>query len=330
MTPVPAPTTSAASRARPRRGYRRRRPDRRVDPERAEGRASVITREQTVVCGIPYVDAVFRPPRAEGADRLADERGSIGRGGRRCCSRSTDRRGHFLTGERHGAQFPFSSCRAPRPPPMLLRAESRARDAGCSTLARPSRGCARHKNMGARRWRPESSHWALRRNPDQGRITSWPAGSIARAVEAARATGAKVPVEVEVENLEELSQAIAAGADIAMLDDFSLPDMATGVAVNRRATRPLKLEASGGVSLDTIRRIAETAWISFRSGASPSTCARSICRCGSSGERCAPLLARQPLSPQKLFLYCRITVSGGIVATCGMTTPAALNCAYPR
>ena len=84
------------------------------------------------------------------------------------------------------------------------------------------------------------------------------AGSIARAVEAARATGAKVPVEVEVENLEELSQAIAAGADIALLDDFSLPDMAAGVALNRRAARPLELEASGGVSLDTIRKIAET------------------------------------------------------------------------
>ena len=84
------------------------------------------------------------------------------------------------------------------------------------------------------------------------------AGSIAQAVAAARATGAKVPVEVEVENLEELRQAIDAGADIAMLDDFSLADMAAGVDANRRAARPLKLEASGGVSLDTIRKIAET------------------------------------------------------------------------
>ena len=43
-----------------------------------------------------------------------------------------------------------------------------------------------------------------------------------------------------------------------MLDDFSLADMAAGVDANRRAARPLKLEASGGVSLDTIRKIAET------------------------------------------------------------------------
>ena len=61
-----------------------------------------------------------------------------------------------------------------------------------------------------------------------------------------------------MENLEELRQAIDAGADIAMLDDFSLADMAAGVDANRRAARPLKLEASGGVTLDTIRKIAET------------------------------------------------------------------------
>ncbi|MGA2343573.1 MAG: carboxylating nicotinate-nucleotide diphosphorylase, partial [Steroidobacteraceae bacterium] len=84
------------------------------------------------------------------------------------------------------------------------------------------------------------------------------AGSIERAVAAARASGAKVPVEVEVESLDELRQAIAAGADIAMLDDFPLETLVQAVVVNRAAARPLKLEASGGVTLDTIRRIAET------------------------------------------------------------------------
>ena len=67
-----------------------------------------------------------------------------------------------------------------------------------------------------------------------------------------------MPVEVEVESLEELRQAIDAGADIALLDDFSLAALAEAVAVNRAAPRPLKLEASGGVSLETIRAIAET------------------------------------------------------------------------
>jgi nicotinate-nucleotide pyrophosphorylase (carboxylating) len=77
-------------------------------------------------------------------------------------------------------------------------------------------------------------------------------------VAAARAARTKVPVEVEVESLDELRQAIAAGADIAMLDEFPLVVMVQAVAMNRAAARPLKLEASGGVTLDTIREIAET------------------------------------------------------------------------
>ena len=56
------------------------------------------------------------------------------------------------------------------------------------------------------------------------------AGSIARAVASARASGARVPVEIEVESLDELRQAIAAGADIAMLDEFSLQEMREAVA----------------------------------------------------------------------------------------------------
>jgi nicotinate-nucleotide pyrophosphorylase (carboxylating) len=84
------------------------------------------------------------------------------------------------------------------------------------------------------------------------------AGSIARAVASARASGARVPVEIEVENLDELRQAIAAGADIAMLDEFSLEAMREAVAVNRGAERPVKLEASGGVTQQTIRDIALT------------------------------------------------------------------------
>ena len=59
-----------------------------------------------------------------------------------------------------------------------------------------------------------------------------------------------MPVEVEVETLEELREAIAAGADIAMLDEFfTLGTCAKAVRVNGSAARPLKLEASGGITL---------------------------------------------------------------------------------
>jgi nicotinate-nucleotide pyrophosphorylase (carboxylating) len=84
------------------------------------------------------------------------------------------------------------------------------------------------------------------------------AGSIAAAVAAAKLGSARVPVEVEVENSSELQQAIAVGADIALLDNFSLDAMREAVAINARAAKPLKLEASGGITAAAIREIAET------------------------------------------------------------------------
>jgi nicotinate-nucleotide pyrophosphorylase (carboxylating) len=85
------------------------------------------------------------------------------------------------------------------------------------------------------------------------------AGSIAAAVAAARRLSPGVPVEVEVETLEEFDLALAAGCDVVMLDEFSAsktcapPCSAIGTAGRTR-----KLEASGGVTLESVRRIAET------------------------------------------------------------------------
>ena len=84
------------------------------------------------------------------------------------------------------------------------------------------------------------------------------AGSIATAVAAARRTSPGVPVEVEVESLSEFDQALAAGADIVMLDELPLDDMRTAVTRNRERGSKSKLEASGGVTLATVREIALT------------------------------------------------------------------------
>jgi nicotinate-nucleotide pyrophosphorylase (carboxylating) len=64
-----------------------------------------------------------------------------------------------------------------------------------------------------------------------------------------------VPVEVEVESLQEFEEALAASPDRIMLDNFSLNDMRMAVAMNRH---PIELEASGNITLDNIRTIAET------------------------------------------------------------------------
>lgn len=80
-------------------------------------------------------------------------------------------------------------------------------------------------------------------------------GGIAEAVAAAHRIAPGKPVEVEVESLDELEQALRAGADVVMLDELSLADMRT--AVDMTAGRA-KLEASGGVDDGTLRAIAET------------------------------------------------------------------------
>ncbi|MGA6107692.1 carboxylating nicotinate-nucleotide diphosphorylase [Pseudomonas solani] len=80
-------------------------------------------------------------------------------------------------------------------------------------------------------------------------------GGIAEAIAAAHRIAPGKPVEIEVESLDELNQALAAGADIVMLDELSLDDMRTAVTLTAGRA---KLEASGGINDTTLRTIAET------------------------------------------------------------------------
>lgn len=80
-------------------------------------------------------------------------------------------------------------------------------------------------------------------------------GGIAEAITAARRIAPGKPVEIEVESLDELQQALEAGADIVMLDELNLDEMREAVRLNAGKA---KLEASGGISESTLRAIAET------------------------------------------------------------------------
>jgi nicotinate-nucleotide pyrophosphorylase (carboxylating) len=81
------------------------------------------------------------------------------------------------------------------------------------------------------------------------------AGSIAAAVKAARANSTSIPVEVEVETLQEFEQALAAKPDRIMLDNFSLEQLRTAVKLNQGA---VELEASGNIELATLKNVAAT------------------------------------------------------------------------
>ncbi|MGC2031000.1 MAG: carboxylating nicotinate-nucleotide diphosphorylase [Steroidobacteraceae bacterium] len=226
------------------------------------GRAAVITRDPAIVCGIPYVEASFAQlePRAQLGPRVQLEwqvaEGDAVAAGQLLLKLAGPARA-LLTGERTALNFL-----------QLLSGTATAAHAYAAVLE--GTAC---RLLDTRKTIPglrSAQKYAVRvgggHNHRMGLFDGIlikenhivAAGSIASAVSAAKRGPARVPVEVEVESLSELRQAIDAGADIAMLDEFSLRAMREAVAINAASPRPLKLEASGGITLTTIREIAET------------------------------------------------------------------------
>jgi len=224
--------------------------------ESRQGRARVITRESAIICGRPWVDETFRrvDPRIRVDWNVED--GARAEPKQVLFELSGPARG-LLTGERTALNFL-----------QLLSATATAahvyaeavKDTHCRILD------TRKTIPGLRTAQKYATRVGGAQNHRMGLFDAilikenhiMAAGSIAAAVSAARRSAAGVSVEVEVETLDELRQAIEAGADIALLDEFSLEDMRKAVAMNRAAAQPLKLEASGGIAIDTVREIAHT------------------------------------------------------------------------
>jgi nicotinate-nucleotide pyrophosphorylase (carboxylating) len=81
------------------------------------------------------------------------------------------------------------------------------------------------------------------------------AGGVSAAMQAAQALNSGVPIQIEVETLDQLNEALTAGATSVLLDNFTLDGMREAVHItSKRAS----LEASGGVNIETVRSIAET------------------------------------------------------------------------
>ena len=84
------------------------------------------------------------------------------------------------------------------------------------------------------------------------------AGGVAEAFELVRALDGSVPIEIEVDTLDGLRVALAAGADLVLLDNFDVAEMREAVAVRDSMRPAAKLEASGGLTLDVARQVGET------------------------------------------------------------------------
>jgi nicotinate-nucleotide pyrophosphorylase (carboxylating) len=220
------------------------------------GRATVITREAAILCGIPYVEAVFRQVDSRVSFDWRVLEGEAVSANQLLFSVDGPARA-LLTAERTALNFL-----------QLLSGTATAAHAYAQLLAG-----TRCRLLDTRKTIPglrTAQKYAVRVGGGHNhRIGLFDgilikenhiaaAGAIELAVAAAKRNAANVPVEVEVENLRQLQAAIDAGADIAMLDNFSIEAMRDGVALNAKAKRPLKIEASGGITADTIRAIAET------------------------------------------------------------------------
>src|SRR3984885_12445918 len=226
-----------------------------IPPER-NGHAPVITREAAILCGIPYVEAVFRQVDSrvkfdwrvhEGEEVSANQVLFHVNGPARA----------LLTGERTALNFlqllSGTATTAHRYAQLLAGTHCRLLD-----TRKTIPGLRTAQKYAVRVGGGENHRMGLFDGIliKENHIAA--AGSIALAVAAAKHSAGPIPVEVEVENLAQLEQVIDAGADIAMLDNFSLPTMREGVAMNAGAKRRLKIEASGGITADTIREIALT------------------------------------------------------------------------
>ena len=215
--------------------------------------ARVITREAAILCGSAWVDEVFRQLdpgvvvtwNAKDGDRVSADQTLFTLSGP---ARA------LLTGERSALNFVQSlsavatRCRqyadlVEGTPVKLL--DTRKTIPGlrlAQKYAVTCGGCHNHRIGLYDAFLIKENHIAA-------------CGGIAQAVASARQIAPGKPVEVEVESLEELQQALNAGADIIMLDELSHADMRT--AVQLTAGRA-KLEASGGINDSTLRSVAET------------------------------------------------------------------------
>ena len=222
-------------------------------PENQWATAKVITREPAVLCGVAWVDEIFRRLdsrvtlrwQAADGDTLDAEQ---------CFLEIEGPARSLLTGERAALnilQTLSATATATRRYVDLIEGtgvrllDTRKTLPGLRLAQKYAVTCGGGHNHRLGLW----DAFLIKEN----HIAA--CGGIQAAVAQARKLASDVPVEVEVETFEELDQALAAGADIVMLDNFAIEDLHVAVEINGgRAT----LEASGNVDDTTLKAIADT------------------------------------------------------------------------
>jgi nicotinate-nucleotide pyrophosphorylase (carboxylating) len=222
-------------------------------PAQLWAEASVICREQAVLCGCAWFTEVFRQldPRVA-VGWLAEDGADLGTGQELC--RIVGPARAILTAERTALNFLQTLSGTA----TTARRYARALEGLATTVldTRKTLPCLRSAQKfavavgGCRNHRLGLYDGVLIK---ENHILAL--GSLAVGVGAARARWPELRVEVEAETLAQVEEAAAAGADIVLLDNFDLAGLREAVAVNRGRA---KLEASGGIELSQLRAIAAT------------------------------------------------------------------------
>jgi nicotinate-nucleotide pyrophosphorylase (carboxylating) len=215
--------------------------------------ASVISREPAILCGMAWFNAVFAELDTDIAINWEARDGDTIQPGQQLC-RLRGPAATLLSGERTALNFLQT----------LSGTASRARQYADAVTGLPVRILDTRKTIPGLR---QAQKYAVRTGGchnhrmglydgiliKENHIAA--AGSIEQAVQAARAGNPGIRVEVEVENRRQIMEAVAAGADRLLLDNFTTGDLRE--AVNLVAGR-CRLEASGGITLENVREVALT------------------------------------------------------------------------
>ncbi|WP_318466990.1 carboxylating nicotinate-nucleotide diphosphorylase [Photobacterium leiognathi] len=222
-------------------------------PADSQGIATIITREHGVFCGKMWADEVFKQLGGEVTIEWHVEDGDVVEPNQTLCTLSGPSR-ILLTGERNAMNFiqTLSGC-------ATLTAQYVKQLEGTNTRLLDTRKTI----PGLRSALKYAVTCGGGFNHRIGVFDAYlikenhiiACGGIKQAISAAKKLNPNKPVEVETESLDELKQAIEAGADIVMLDNFTLEMMREAVTFN--AGR-VALENSGDITLSNIRECAET------------------------------------------------------------------------
>ncbi len=220
-------------------------------------RAAVITREDAVLCGTAWFDEVFRQVDSRVRVAWSAHDGDCMRADQQLCSLDGPARS-LLTGERTALNFLQALSATATVTRRYVEAVAGTR---CRILdTRKTIPGLRLAQKYAVRCGGGTNHRIGLFDAilvKENHIAA--AGSIANAVSEARRLNAKVLLEVEVENLTQLREALDAGVDRILLDNFSHDAMRDAVQITRRhANSRTELEASGNMSLETLRAVADT------------------------------------------------------------------------